>query len=50
MTGGSEATQTAKFVEMMDKFFDSLNVTSFERGKDKGSHSSSLTDPARTSA
>ena len=33
MTGGSEASQTAKFVEMMDKFFDSLNVTSFERGK-----------------
>ena len=33
MTGGSEASQTANFVEMMDKFFDSLNVTSFERGK-----------------
>jgi len=33
MTGGSQVTQTAQFVEMMDKFFDSLSVTSFECGK-----------------
>ncbi len=33
MTGGAEVTETAKFVAMMDKFLDSVNVTSFSAGK-----------------
>ena len=33
MTGGTEATETAKFVHMMDKFFDCMNVTSLEASK-----------------
>ena len=29
MTGGSEVEETARFVLMMDRFFDSLNVSNF---------------------
>ena len=29
LTGGDEASETAMFVSMMDKFFDVLNVNSF---------------------
>ena len=32
MNGGSEAEQTAKFVDMFDKFFDCLNVSNFFDG------------------
>ena len=28
-TGGPEVEETAKFVDMFDKFFDSLNVNNF---------------------
>ena len=28
VTGGAEASETAKFIEMVDKFFDCLNVVS----------------------
>ena len=30
---GEEARETAKFVDYMDKFFDSFNVSSFDRGR-----------------
>lgn len=33
LTGGEEAKETAKFVAIFDKFFDCLNVSSFEKGK-----------------
>ncbi len=33
LTGGNETQETAKFVEMMDKCFDCLNVGDFESGK-----------------
>ena len=33
MTGGKDAQETAKFVGMLDKFFDCLNVNSFIKGK-----------------
>lgn len=33
MTGGEEVSETAKFVEMMDHFFDCLNVNNFSEGK-----------------
>ena len=33
VTGGAEASETAKFIEMVDKFFDCLNVSSFSKGK-----------------
>lgn len=29
LTGGTDAAETAEFVLMFDKFFDSLNVTNF---------------------
>ncbi len=32
MTGGSEVEETARFALMMDRFFDSLNVTNFTNG------------------
>ena len=35
VTGGAEAAETAKFIEMVDKFFDCLNVSSFSKGKFK---------------
>ena len=31
-TGGEEAEGTAKFTEMMDKFFDCLNVHNYRHG------------------
>ena len=33
LVGGESAKETAKFVAMMDKFFDTLNVTNFTSGK-----------------
>ena len=33
LTGGDEAKETAKFVDLFDKFFDCLNVNSFTKGK-----------------
>ena len=35
VTGGAEAAETAKFIEMVDKFFDCLNVSSLSKGKFK---------------
>lgn len=32
---GEEYSETAKFAEMMDKFFDCLNVNNFNAGKNK---------------
>lgn len=32
LTGGAEATETAKFAAMFDKFFDVLNVSNFSNG------------------
>lgn len=34
-TGGSEAAETARFVELFDKFFDLLNVSNFTNGTRK---------------
>lgn len=33
LTGGSRASETAVFVDKVDKFFDCLNVNSFDEGK-----------------
>ena len=33
MTGGKEAYETAYFIEKIDKFFDSLNVSSYTATK-----------------
>ena len=33
LTGGDEAKETAKFIEMVDKLFDCMNVSSLSRGK-----------------
>ena len=35
LTGGEEARETARFIEMFDKFFDCLNVNNFNSGKHK---------------
>ena len=32
LTGGEEASETAHFIAMVDKFFDSLNVHSYVHG------------------
>ena len=32
LVSGEEASQTAIFAEMMDKFFDALNVHNYEHG------------------
>ncbi len=32
LLGGEEASETANFVEMMDKFFDALNVHNYTHG------------------
>jgi len=32
MTGGDEVTETARFVMMMDKYFDCLNVHNYTHG------------------
>ena len=32
VTGGYEASETARFVDMMDKFFDALNVHNYTEG------------------
>ena len=32
-TSGNECCETALFIEKMDKFFDSFNVSSFSQGK-----------------
>lgn len=33
LTGSDAASETAFFIDMMDKFFDCLNVSSFTKGK-----------------
>ena len=33
LTGGEEAKETAHFIELVDKFFDGLNVTNYVSGK-----------------
>ena len=33
LLGGTATEETAKFVEMFDKFFDALNVSKFTNGK-----------------
>ena len=35
LTGGEEAAETAQFIEMVDKMFDCLNVSSLSKGKMK---------------
>ena len=35
LTGGTEVEQTANFVEMMDRFFDCMNVNMLTAGKHK---------------
>ena len=34
-SGGGEASETAHFVSMVDKFFDCFNVSNFDSGKRK---------------
>ena len=34
-TGGDEVSETVRFIRMMDKFFDCLNVTNFSSGTRK---------------
>ena len=34
-SGGGEASETAHFVSMVDKFFDCFNVSNFDSGKKK---------------
>ena len=33
LTGGDEAVETANFVEIVDKLFDCLNVSSISKGR-----------------
>ena len=35
MTGGEEASETVRFILLMDRFFDCLNVNNFHSGKCK---------------
>ena len=35
LTGGEEAKETANFVQLVDKFFDCLNVNNFHSEKHK---------------
>lgn len=35
LTNASRASETAKFVEYMDKFFDALNVSNFTEARKK---------------
>lgn len=35
LTGGDKVTETVRFVEMFDKFFDCLNVNNFTTGRQK---------------
>lgn len=44
LTGLDEVTETARFVQMMDKFFDCLNVHNYTHGYQKQSLSSCRTD------
>ena len=46
LLGGTATEETAKFVEMFDKFFDALNVSNFTNGKQNRNHSSLHTDRA----
>ena len=41
LTGGKEAYETAYFIEKIDKFFNSLNVSSYTAGKGTENHFSS---------
>ena len=45
LTGGKEAYETAYFIEKIDKFFDSLNVSSYTAGK---RHRKSFQQPYRS--
>ena len=47
MTGGPQVTETAKFAETLDKFFDCLNVTNFLGGKQ---NRKPFKDPYRSSS
>lgn len=38
LTGGPDATETAKFVEMMDKFFYTFNDSNYQSGKHSLKH------------
>ena len=33
LTGGDEAVETANFIEIVDKLFDCLNVSSLSKGR-----------------
>lgn len=46
MTGGEEVSETVRFISMMDRFFDCLNVNNFTVGKRKRK---SFQDPYRSS-
>ncbi len=35
LTGGPEVAETARFVNLMDKFFDALNVSNYTNGDEK---------------
>ena len=39
-TGGKEVEEIIKFIRMIDKFFDSLNVTNTKNGKKRKSFQS----------
>ena len=32
LTGGDDAAETARFVDLMDKFFDAVNVHNYQHG------------------
>ena len=38
LTGNTEALETATFIEMVDKLFDTLNVSTLSKGKLKCKH------------
>jgi len=38
MTGGDDVSETVRFIRMMDKFFDCMNVTNFSSGIHKKKH------------
>ena len=33
LTGGSDVQETTKFVQMVDRFFDCMNVNSYDTGR-----------------
>lgn len=44
-SGNKDAEEIAKFIRMIDKFFDSLNVVNLVIGKKRGRHSNHPTCP-----